>query len=167
MQLFFIAAFIGFLVATPIFIPKAQEFLRQRKRLRLGLLIALPTLIFLLVMSLNIFFGIGIGMFYGCMQSNPIEERWNYSICDDDGVRSQFHREYFFQMMFPPMLRTDEICLTVEAGSFCESIDIPREWEQYISGLSVPFTAGLTCFGVLWFFSRDRRKAKRGGEITP
>jgi hypothetical protein len=167
MELFFIAAFIGLFFAMPILIPQLREEMRQRKRLRLGLIIVVPTLVYLLAMGIQMDFGIRQRLFWGCMMSNPPEARWNYSICNDDAVKSQFHREFLFQSMLPPILRIDEICLTVEAGSFCESIATPHDWEDYFYLFPLSATAGLSCFAILWFFSRDKGKTKNGGESTP
>jgi hypothetical protein len=167
MELFIIAAFIGLCFAAPILIPQLRENMRQRKRLRLGLIILVPTLVYLLAMGIQIDFAIRHSLYWGCKMSYPPEDRWNYSICNDDAVKSQFQSEYLFQMMLPPMFRADEICLTAEAGSFCETIATPHDWEDYFYLFPLSVTAGLSCFAILWFFSRDIRKAKNGGETTP
>jgi hypothetical protein len=163
---FMIAAFIGLFIAAPIFSRQAQDYLRQRKPLRMGLIIAVPSLVFLFCMALYISIMNGVYDFYNCMGYRNPERLERSSYCDDYAVRTQYNRERILQMMLPPSLRTDEICWTVEAGRFCDSLESPRAWEGYLYNSSVGAAGGVLCFILLWAFSRDIRKAKNGGEST-
>src|SRR5688572_23831734 len=109
-----IAAFIGLFLATPIFIPRLQASLRQKKRLRLALLFGLPLFVLFFSMFLYISIGLGVGSFYFCMERsrNPGEETAHYSYCDDDSVHVQYSRESLIQQMLPPNFRKEEICWT-------------------------------------------------------